>query len=148
MKKNFVIPLIASIVMGFVSAQIIYSQYLKNIEKNKYNGYLIQAGVYTTKESLDDACEDLDKYLVVEEAGKYYLYLGITSDSMNANKIKTMYANNEVDVYIKPTIIDNVEFISNLEQYDVLINGVEGFEDIKSISETALSEYQEMVLGK
>ena len=44
MKKNFVIPVIISIILGFISAQIIYSTYRKNLEETDYNVYLIQAG--------------------------------------------------------------------------------------------------------
>ncbi len=147
MKKNLIIPLIVSIVLGFIGAQIVYSNYKDNLEKDNYNTYIIQGGVYATRTALDNAIKKLDKYLVVEDGNKYYLYLGITRNRINADKIKSLYANSEMDVYIKPTIIENVEFVSNLEQYDVLISGVDDFEDIKSINETALSDYEEMVLG-
>lgn len=148
MKKNFLIPLIISIFLGFLSAQIVYSTYRKNLESSSYNAYLIQVGSYNNKEDVESAFFDSDEYLIVEEEGKYNVYAGITTDLINANKIKNLYEKKNISTYIKPTVIDNIEFVSNLEQYDILISEVDNEENIISISDVILSSYKEMVLGK
>lgn len=148
MKKNFLIPLFISIVLGFISAQIVYSTYRKNLEDSKYNAYLIQIGSYTNEESIRSMYSDEFKYLVMKEDNKYNVYAGITTDLINANKIKNIYEKKDLEISIKPTVIDNVEFISNLEQYDILISEVDSDDNIISISDVILSSYEEMVLGK
>ena len=148
MKKGFVIPLIISIVLGFVSANIVYNEYNKKQEINKNNTYILQGGVYTTKETLDKATKNFDNYLVVSEGDKYYVYLAMTTSSENALKLKKMYEEMEQDIYIKETNIDNIEFVSNLEQYDVLIRSVDSTESLASINEVILSSYEELVLGR
>lgn len=148
MKKNFVIPLIISIALGFFSAQIVYSTYRKNLEEAEYNTFLIQIGSYTDKAILDSTLGIENQYLILEEEGVYNVYVGITTDLVNANKIKNIYDKKEIETYIKPAIIDNIEFVSNLEQFDILIREVEDEENIISISDVILSSYEEIVLGK
>jgi len=148
MKKNFVIPLIISIALGFLSAQIVYSTYRKNLEETEYNSFLIQVGSYTDKAILDSTLGIDSEYLILEEEGVYNVYVGITTDLVNANKIKNIYDKKEIETYIKPVIIDNIEFISNLEQFDILIREVEDEENVISINDVILSSYEEIVLGK
>ncbi len=148
MKKNFVIPLVISIVLGFISAQIVYSTYRKNLENTDYNVYLIQAGSYNNKDDLEKDFSLDDEYVILEEDGVYNVYVGMTTDLINANKIKNLYSNKNYDTYIKPTVVNNIEFVSNLEQYDILMSEVDDEENIISINDVILSSYEEMVLGK
>ena len=148
MKKNFVIPLVISIILGFISAQIVYSTYRKNLENTDYNVYLIQAGSYNNKDDLEKDFSLDDEYIILEEDGVYNVYVGMTTDLINANKIKNLYSNKNYDTYIKPTIVNNIEFVSNLEQYDILMSEVDDEENIISINDVILSSYEEMVLGK
>lgn len=148
MKKNFVIPLVISIVLGFISAQIVYSTYRKNLENTDYNVYLIQAGSYNNKDDLEKDFSLDDEYIILEEDDVYNVYVGMTTDLINANKIKNLYSNKNYDTYIKPTVVNNIEFVSNLEQYDILMSEVDDEENIISINDVILSSYEEMVLGK
>ena len=76
------------------------------------------------------------------------MYVGITTSKSNADKIKKVYDDKNIDIYIKQDNINNVEFISNLEQYDVLLESVDKKKDILSINEVILSTYEEMVVKK
>lgn len=147
MKKNFLIAVFVAIFLGFFSAQIIYSNYRDNLNDSSYNAYMIQIGTYDDKEKLESIFANSDNYLVVEEEGKYNVYAGITTDLINANKIKTLYEKKEFVPSIKPITINNVEFVSNLEQYDILISEVDSEDNIISINDVILSSYKEMVLG-
>jgi len=148
MKKGFIIPLIVSIVLGFISAQIVYNEYNKKQDKDSNNAYILQGGVYTTKETLEKAIKSFDNYLVVSEDDKYYVYLGMTTSKDNADKLKKLYEEMEIEVYILETNISNVEFVSSLEQYDVLIGSVDSSESLFFINEVILSSYEELVLGR
>lgn len=150
MKKTVIIPIIIAVFLGFISAKLVYNGHkLKtNTELETYNSYLLQFGVYNDKKSLDKALESLNDYIVKEEGNKYYVYVGITTSKENANKIKKAYEEENMDIYIKQGNINNIEFMSNLEQFDILLDGVSKEKDILSINEVILSTYEETVMNK
>lgn len=141
MKKTFIFIIIAMI-LGFISAEVIYKDYQKDLDNTKYNAYLIQIGSFK-----DDNEIDASKYLVLEENGIYNVYAGITTKLSNASKIKEIYEEENIESYIKPIVIDNVEFISSLEQFDVLLSEVDNKENLISINDVIISKYEELILG-
>ena len=147
MKKNFWIPLTIAIILGFISAQIVYSTYRNNLSSSSYNAYLLQIASFENVDSISSEMKDNADYLIVNENNMYNVYVGITTDLSNANKIKNIYEKKDIEVYIKPTVINNIEFVSNLEQYDLLISEVENEDNLISISDVVLSSYEEIVLG-
>ena len=148
MKVKFIFPIIMAILLGFFSAKIVYGLYSPN-NSIFYNSYFLQWGVYSNKESLNKTLKEkkIDSYLIVEENDKYYVYVGITTDKKMAEKIKNIYGEKNNDIYIKTVKLENNEFYNNLEQYDILLNGVSNNEDILSINKVILSSYEEMVLN-
>lgn len=136
-----------AIVLGFVSAQIVYSTYRNNLSSSSYNAYLLQIASFENVDSISSDMKDNADYLIVNENNMYNVYVGITTDLSNANKIKNIYEKKDIEVYIKPTVINNIEFVSNLEQYDLLISEVENEDNLISISDVVLSSYEEIVLG-
>ena len=147
MKKNFWIPLTLAIVLGFVSAQIVSSTYRNNLSSSSYNAYLLQIASFENVDSISSDMKNNTDYLIVNENNMYNVYVGITTDLSNANKIKNIYEKKNIEVYIKPTVINNIEFVSNLEQYDLLLSEVENEDNLISISDVVLSSYEEIVLG-
>lgn len=142
MKKTIVIILLA-LFLGFITGKSIYNEYKKGLETTKYNAYLIQIGSFK-----DDDEINTGNYLVLEEDGMYNVYAGITTKLSNASKIKEMYKEDNIEGYIKPTVIDNVEFISNLEQFDILLSEVDNLDNLISINDVIISRYEELILGK
>ena len=144
MKKHFVVYLLFAILLGFISAEVVYTDYKNNLEDTEYNAFLIQVG------SFDDEDFEVDEsnYLVIKENGTNNVYAGITSSLSNASKIKEMLRIKNIDSYIKPVVIDNVEFISNLKQFDILLSEVESPENLISINDVIISKYEEIVLDK
>ena len=141
--KNKIIYLLVAIIIGFVLGSTIYNSFKRNLDDSKYNAYLIQIGSFK-----DDLEVNPNNYLVLEEDGIYNVYAGITTKLSNATKIKNMYEKDNISSVIKPTVINNVEFISNLEQYDLLLSEVENKDNLLSINDVIISEYEELILGK
>ena len=141
-KKKKLFYILIAIVLGFILAEAIYGEYKRGLEDN-YNAYLIQIGSF----SEDDEVNPKD-FLVLKEDGRYNVYAGITTKLTNATKIKNLYEKENVNTYIKPIVIDNVEFISNLEQFDVLLSEVDEKDSLISINDVIISKYEEIVLGK
>ena len=136
LKKKYLIHLLFAIILGFISAQIVYSNYRDNILDLGYNSFFL-----SIKDDYDDAL------MVFDEVGNKSYYVGITTSMENANKIKKIYENKNISIIIEPKNISNEEFLSNLEQYDILISSVDNDESVISINEVVLSSYDEMVLG-
>lgn len=148
MKKKFLLPFFLAILVGFVFAQAVYKEYMIQTENISFNTYILQEGVYTNKEALDKHLKDIDKYILYEEDGKYYVYLAFTTSLNNVNKLKSLYEEEDVSVYVRKANILNDEFVASLEQYDLLLEEVKDDEEIFAINETILSSYEELILGK
>lgn len=147
MNKKFLGWIGIAILSGAIFGNIFYKQYEKeqNLD-NEYNSYLLQLGVYDSKEDMELYTKDIENYMVLEKDNKYYVYLGISTKKDNAEKVKDVFLEKNIDVSIKRSIIDNIEFMSNLEQYDILLDSASTSEDIMSINEVILSSYEEMVV--
>ncbi len=147
MNKKFLVWIGIAILSGLIMGNIFYRQYEKEQHlDNDYNSYLLQLGVYDSKEEMDIALKKVENYMVVEKDNKFYVYLGISTKKNNAEKVADVFSKEDIDVSIKKTVIDDIEFISNLEQFDILLDNASSSEDIKSINEVILSSYEEMVL--
>jgi len=147
--RSVIIPLLFAVVLGFYGAKIAYQFYevKQTVTEKSYNAYAIQYGVYTSSETLNKNLANLDNYVVSQEDGKYYVYLGFTTSYKNLNKIRNIYKDDAVEVYTREVFIDNSEFVSSLEQYDVLLDNVSEEEDVLSVNEAILSSYDEIILG-
>lgn len=150
MKKNLIFMIVA-IVLGGISGKILFSKY-ENIDKYAFKEnekvYFIQEGVYSSKSSLDNNTKDINPKLVVKDKDEYYVYVGITKNKNNAEKIKKIYNNKGYSVYNKQKNISNSEFLNNVEQFDILIKNTKLERDISTIQEVVLSNYEEMVINK
>ena len=113
---------------------------------NEYNSYLLQLGVYNSKEEMNKKVKNIDSYMVIERNNKYYVYLGISTKKKNAEKLKEVFNEQNIDVSIKKSVINNIEFMSNLEQFDILLDNATNNEDIMKVNEVILSSYEEMVM--
>ncbi len=143
MRKNFIIPMLLAILIGFFSAKFVFVEKTER-EEDYYNAYFLQQGVYTNRDVIDKYIKDRNA-IVLKEDNKYYVYLGVTTDRDNASKLKKIYDSNNQELYIKKTKIDDIEFLKNLEQYDILLSSAEKADDVKSINKAIISSYQEMV---
>lgn len=147
MNKKFLISIVIAILSGLTLGKMIYTEYEKeqNLD-NEYNTYLLQLGVYNSKEEVDENTKNIDNYTVIEHNNKFYVYLGISTKKDNLEKVRAVFLDDNIDGTIKRSVIDNIEFISNLEQFDILLDSAKTNEDIMSINKVILSSYEEMVL--
>ena len=149
MKKTTILGilfLIIGIVIGvkYTSAKKV----LENVFLNDTTYYFLQEGVYTSDIILKENTEDLDVKLIELIDGKYYVYLGITKDEDNAKKIKDIYAEQGYNIYIKEQTLSNEEFANNLTQFDLLLNNTTSTNEILTITEVILANYEEIIKNK
>ena len=150
MKKLLILIAVATI-LGGIGGKLLFSKY-ENIDELVFNEnkkvYLLQEGVYSSKSSLDSNTKDISPKLVVKNNDKYYVYVGITKNYNNAKKIKKMYNDKVYNIYQKEKNIKSDEFLNNVEQFDVLVENTKKEQDISTIQEVILSNYEEMVINK
>lgn len=147
MKKNL-ITIFLAIILGYICASFILEEYRLSNFEDFNNIYYLQIGAYN---KLDNALADLTSITnkkVIKEDDKYYSYIGITSSIDNANRIKKLYKEQGINVYIKEKYLNNKDFIYDLEQYDILIKNAKSKEEIDKVLETILSSYEINVLNK
>lgn len=145
MKLKYMFLLVLAILLGFMSARVVYGL-VKSPTKKIEEVYFLQEGTSTTDNKLQKENKKYD-YIVENINDRYYVYVGITTNLSNASRIKKIYDNKKINTYIRKRNIENEEFYSNLEQYDILLSGVENEKDILSINKVILSSYEEMVLN-
>lgn len=107
--------------------------------------YFLQEGVYSSKQIMEENVKSMNMKVVDTKDNKYYVYLGITKDAEIAKKLKMIYEEEGYQIYIKEVSIANEEFLNNVIQFDLLINNTNNIEEILTIEEVVLANYEEIV---
>lgn len=147
MKKTFLLSIVFIILgasIGILFREKYQEQILNVFSEGKIY-YFLQEGIYSSKEIMTENTKDLDVKLINEENNKYYVYLGITRSEENAKKIKEIYKNKGYQLYIKEINLSNEEFFNNVTQFDLLIENSETEEEILTIEEVVLANYEEII---
>lgn len=147
MKKTLIIGFIF-IILGFITGRILYdkvsdSQFVFKNTNNTY--YFLQEGVYSNEDIMNENTKKISNKLITKSDNKYYVYLGITKNIDIAKKIEKIYDDKNIDIYYKEIFINNEEFSNNVDQFDNLINSTNNLDDILTIEEVVLSNYQEIM---
>ncbi len=146
MKKTILLG-IFFILLGAFCGKYLYTNMINTDsvfnENNRF--YFLQEGVYSSREIMDENIKDISNKLVINEDNKYYVYVGITKDKDIANKIKTIYEDLGYQIYIKEVNLNNEEFTNNLDQFDLLIKNSSSDDDVLTIEEVVLANYEEII---
>lgn len=149
MKLNIVVPIICAVLLGYLCASFIFNQY--GVESLVFhedgNIYFLQCGAYTTKEASEKDINGIDAKITVKEGEKYYSYIGMTTSNKIAKNIQEMYKEKGIEIYIKSNYLENDDFISQLNQYDVLLEASKNLEEVNSVLKTVLATYDEIILN-
>lgn len=148
MKTKLIVPITLSIFIGSYLGFLLFKQY-KTTSQSVFNEttpiYFLQQGVYTKKESMEENTKNLTDYIYSLEDGQYRVFVGITTSMENANKIKKIFDNKKVELYIKERTISETSFIEKLKQYDELIRTTEDESVVMGILKQILGEYELVV---
>ena len=139
MKIKFLIILSLTILIGFLSAKMVHAFYSEN--KNNFNVYVLEAGPYE-ENIVKEKEKQFDYYVTYKDNESIYIICAISTSLDNINKLKKIYG--DTDIKVKNKYIDNKEFITNLEQYDLLLKEVTNKKDLLSINRVILSSYEDL----
>lgn len=150
MKKYFYTFMIA-LIIGFFLCNFFINQY------DKYEGikvsakgeklYFIQYGVFSNIESMEENTMNLQNYVYNQKDNMYYVYVGITKEKENADKIINYYKKNGYDTIIKEFEIVNKQFLELLINYDTILKNTSDETVISSIINQVLMKYEEVVIN-
>lgn len=143
MKNKFLIPIIASIAIGFIFGKVFFNQYENNSLTTFNEGektYFISIGTYSSLREI----KDQNNYLVLLQNDGYHVYTGITQNKKNCEKIQEIYKEIANNTYVEEIYLTNQNFLNILKEYDKIVSFASN-EDIKSIEKIVISNYKEMV---
>ena len=138
------------IFLGVFSGIYIYRQYEKEntleVFNEEHTVYLLQYGVYSNKDSMIEAGNNISDYFYYEDSDGYHLIIGITENKENTNKIRDSFNITE-NIYTKEVKIKNNEFMESLRQYDNLVSNSNNNQEIVAAEKYILSKYEELILN-
>lgn len=145
MKKTLIYMTVA-ILFGALCGKILYDKYEDTsfVFHAEEKVYFLQEGVYSSEESLNRNTKDINPKLIIKENDKYYVYVGISKSKDGIKKIKDVYEDKGYSIYQKEKTVDDESFLTNLSQYDILLDSAKTNDDILTIEEVVLSNYEEL----
>src|SRR5574344_425057 len=126
---KYIFPVVLSIDIGIFMAVFILNQYNnKSKVTTVFNSgellYFLEVGEYQTENDMKANSSKLIYYIYNIENNMYHVYVGITKDKNNVNKLKDFFNKKGYSINVKEIYIDNEKFNELLSQYDLLIKNV------------------------
>lgn len=145
--KRTIILAVVFLTLGTICGNFLYQKAPNSISVFQQDSsyYFLQEGVYTSKDVMQESIKDIPHKLVVFKDDMYYVYVGITKSEKNADKIQKIYEELGYQIYITTESLDNEEFSSNVTQFDLLVEEAESSEDVLTVEEVILANYEELI---
>jgi len=141
--KKYMLTIIISLLVGILLSNYMIKEYDSSILptfNEKRTLYLVQQGVYSNIDSMKENTSHLNEYIYSYIDNLYYVYIGITLDVENTNKIQKAY--NDIETIVKTNIITDKELIEYIEKYDIVLKETNDEETIKEITKQVLKKYK------
>ena len=137
---GIIIPVIISIIFGYVCGKIVYRTYRDNLYDNLklMRLYLVQKGKY---DSYDEMREDNNgnNYVYYQDEEGYKTVVGITMYYDNVDKIKKLYSDKlEVSEYY----VSNDFFNNKQNEYDDELTNTNDIYEVKEVVDNILNLYR------
>jgi len=139
-------PILMAVLVGIIFGNLIFDSYeTEQVMTSNSNVYMLQYGAYTSKSVMNENIKDLDKdiYITVFQNSVYYVYLGITTNYDNALRIKKIYDEKGIFLYIKDNYVGNSQFVNRIKELDYLIESEKDDFNIISNIKKGLFLYKE-----
>ena len=139
--KGYIIPLVVSVIFGFVSAKLVYSIYNDDIE-NKLSSsklYLIENGKYLSYDTMREE-NNGNNYVYYKDDDGYKTVVGITRDYGNIDKIKNLYSDS---VKVEEYYISNELLDDKQNEYDLQLSKTDDVYEVKEVVDNILNLYRE-----
>ena len=88
-----------------------------------------------------------DSYIYIEQDSKFYVFVGLTKNEENKDKLKSYFESLGYDIYIKEMELNQASFLETLDQYDLLLKETKTNQEIKEVNKSILAKYEELVVN-
>lgn len=149
--KKYLFTFFIAIVIGFFLSAFFIKQY-DNYTGIKVSGtgenlYFIQYGVFSSVDNMEKETIALENYVYNINEDMYYVFVGITKNRDNANKIVNYYKGLGYDTIIKEYEISNTKFLEELNNFDNILSNTTDKTVIASLINQILIKYEEVVIS-
>lgn len=145
MRKFFLTSIIFIIIGILIGKFIFLEKDILKIFKSKDKYFFLQEGVYNNETNIESSLYSIKNAVLEKKDNKVYVYIGITKDQDIAEQLIEIYKNKNINLNIKEKYINNEEFKSNIEQFDLLIKSSKTEDEIIKIQEVVLANYEEII---
>ncbi|MBR5370430.1 MAG: hypothetical protein IK137_03920 [Bacilli bacterium] len=142
--KKLIIKGIFFVGIGFLIGQLLFGERIELIKKlwNKDTYYFLEEGVYNDYNNID---VNINRRIIENKDNKYHVYIGITRDKEVLEKLKSIYKKENINITVKEINLESQEFKTNVEQFDLLIRNTKDTNQILTIEEVVIANYQEII---
>lgn len=139
-----------ALLSGAILGKLTFDRY-ENLEVEKVVNlndkiYMLKYGSYDNEEAMAENVTLVERYVFIENDGKFSAYVGASTTKKNAQKIADIYASKNVKLTIEKVTINNDEFIQNLNEYEKLLEATEDEKSLLIVQNQILSCYEQMVV--
>lgn len=139
--KGFFIPLVLSMIFGFVCGKLVYSVYGEDVENRLSSSkiYLVENGKYLTYDMMREE-NNGNNYVYYKDDEGYKTVVGITKNEDNINKIKSLYSDNVKieEYYISSDLVNDKQ-----NEYDIMLSNTDDVYEVKEVVDNILNLYRE-----
>lgn len=150
MVKKYIVPGVVCIAVGIALGFFLFQQYnpkeeAKQVNKTVEKVTFLQFGVYSSEESMKKNTTSISNYTYVIQDGKYYVFVAMTQNQKNVQKIKDYYKGLGYNTYAKEFTISNATFLETLSQYDLMLSETTEAKTIQAICSQVVAKYEELI---
>lgn len=151
MKKYFA-SIIFGLLIGFFLSKNFLEEYngytrIKQVNRDGTTAYFIKYGEYDSLDLLEKKTSHLTNYIYTKTNNKYSVYIGITTNNDNKEKLINYFKKLKYKVSCDEYVITNKKYISYLENADKLIEKTSDMSVLGEVSSQILSKYEELVIN-
>ena len=150
--KKYLVSCFLGLLVGLFLGKTVLKEYnsytsIKVAPKTGTTAYFIKYGEYKSLEELEKKTIVLTNYIYSKKDDKYVVYIGITMDKNNMNKLVNYFKSLNYDISTEEYVINNNEYIEYLKNADKLIENTNDLTVIGEVCSQILSKYEELVIN-
>ena len=138
--KGFLMPLVVSMICGFVCGKLVYSEYVDDVENRLSSSkiYLIENGTYLTYDNMREE-NNGNNYVYYRDDDGYKTVVGITKNYDNVDKIQSLYSDK---VKVEEYYISNDMVTDKQDEYDIQLSSTDDLYEVREVVDNILNLYR------
>lgn len=151
MIKKYIVPGVLCVALGIGLGFFFFQQYNPKETTKKVSADVseqvtfLQFGVYSSEESMKKNAASISNYTYIIQDKKYYVFVAMTQNENNLQKLKDYYTSLGYNTYAKEFTISNKTFLETLSQYDLMLKETTEHKSIATICSQVVAKYEELV---